>query len=52
MIDEKKLFESILAIKQALIEEDINEAYHHLYMLAESFSEDPYKPWSGVEKYL
>lgn len=40
----------VLACRTALAKGDIDEAYHQLYWFAESFSDDPYKPWKAFER--
>lgn len=41
--------QAVLAVRDALVRDDYNEAYHQLVVLADTLSDDPYKHWKGLE---
>lgn len=43
--------DAVLAARDALIQEDYDEAYHQLYWLAETYAEDPFEPWAKLEQW-
>ena len=44
-----RMVKLLIQVREEIIKDDPQEAYHLVYMFAKSIASDPYKPWTELE---